>query len=144
MTYSCVKGSESLSHDRNQGGTASKSRPFVDGAFLFYRKLRRISYKVKKCSAWIALRRNRICRFATRRRRRILLGRILFSRHRKLRCISYDTKKRSAWIALRRKGICRFATRRRRRILLCRILFSLLGDDVAFPIKQKRYWRASL
>ena len=78
MTYSCVKGSESLSHDGNQGGTASKSRPFVDGAFLFYRKLRRISYKVKKRSAWIALRRNRICRFATRRRRRILRSRILF------------------------------------------------------------------
>ena len=34
--------------------------------------------KQKKRSAWIALRRNGICRFATRRRRRILRSRILF------------------------------------------------------------------
>ena len=47
--------------------------------FSLYRKLRRISYKAKKRSAWIALRRNRICRFATRCRRRILRSRILFS-----------------------------------------------------------------
>ena len=46
--------------------------------FSLYRKLRRISYKAKKRSAWIALRRNRICRFASRRRRRILLRRNLF------------------------------------------------------------------
>ena len=52
--------------------------------FSLYRKLRRISYKAKKRSAWIALRRNRICRFATRRRRKILLRRILFSRVRKM------------------------------------------------------------
>ena len=45
---------------------------------LLYRKLRRISYKAKKRYAWIALRRKGICRFATRRRRRILRSRILF------------------------------------------------------------------
>ena len=50
----------------------------IHESFLLYRKLRRISYKAKKRSAWIALRRNRICRFATRRRRRILRSRILF------------------------------------------------------------------
>ena len=72
--------------------------------FLLYRKLRCISYKAKKCSAWIALRRNRICRLATRRRRRILLCRILFSLYRKLRCISYKAKKCSAWIALRKRS----------------------------------------
>ena len=52
--------------------------------FLLYRKLRRISYKAKKRSAWIALRRNRICRFATRRRRRILRCRILFLHEKEL------------------------------------------------------------
>ena len=52
--------------------------------FSLYRKLRRISYKAKKRYAWIALRRKGICLFATRRRRRILLCRILFSQVKKM------------------------------------------------------------
>ncbi len=87
--FACDGSRHSFTTENRQSYRKPQGKPFCISQrenpqkllFLLYRKLRCISYKAKKRSAWIALRRNGICRFATRRRRRILRSRILFLKY---------------------------------------------------------------